>query len=184
MKELCLSQKGIIAINTDYCLIAYGNKHGWFIRNGQEFGKFPKISSDLCILYADGTMETVENPKKGVDFDAIYARKPLHVWYFGPSLLDASGKNKTSFNTSLTGKNPRSVLGYYEPGHYCFIAVEGRGDGKGLSTDEMSLLCYRYGMTAAYNMDGGASSAMYFNGNIYGQNGRGTSDIVYIAEPV
>ena len=40
------------------------------------------------------------------------------------------------------------------------------------------------GMTAAYNMDGGASSAMYFNGKVYGNNGRATSDIAYIGEPI
>jgi exopolysaccharide biosynthesis protein len=38
------------------------------------------------------------------------------------------------------------------------------------------------GLTAAYNMDGGASSGMCFNGKNYGNNGRSTSDIAYIVD--
>ncbi|MBQ6891387.1 MAG: phosphodiester glycosidase family protein, partial [Clostridia bacterium] len=64
----------------------------------------------------------------------------------------------------------------------CFITVDGRGKNRGLSLSELSILCADMGMAAAYNMDGGASSAMYFNGNSYGLNGRETSDIVYIVE--
>ena len=75
-----------------------------------------------------------------------------------------------------------SAIGYYEPGHYCFIAVNGRGKLRGISLAELSQLCADLGMAAAYNMDGGQSSALYFNGKTYGNNGRTTSDIAYIAE--
>ena len=184
VKEFCKANDGILGINTDLFINAYGNSHGWFLRNGIEIKRFSKITSDLCVLYADGTMETIETKLKKVDVDAIVARHPQQIWYFGPALLDDSGAAKTKFNSSLGKANPRTVLGYYEPGHYCFMVVDGRHGERGLTFEELSLLCADMGMTAAYNMDGGASSGMYFNGKNYGQNGRDTSDVVYIAEPV
>jgi exopolysaccharide biosynthesis protein len=37
-------------------------------------------------------------------------------------------------------KNPRSAIGYYEPGHYCFIVVDGRQNGysDGMTLDELA----------------------------------------------
>ncbi len=184
VKQFCADNNGILAVNTDLFINAYGNSHGWFIRNGVEIKRFNKITSDLCILYADGTMETIETKTRTYDIDTIIARAPQQIWYFGPALLDESGAAKTKFNSTLGKANPRTVVGYYEPGHYCFIVVDGRHGERGLTFEELSLLCAEMGMTAAYNMDGGASSGMYFNGKNYGQNGRDTSDVVYIAEPV
>ncbi len=185
VKDMCLANNGILAVNTDYFLNAYANKHGWFYRNGIEIQRYNKLTSDLCILYADGVMETVDISTQTVDYDGIVARNPQQIWYFGPALLAADGAAKAKFtmSKSVFDPNPRTVIGYYEPGHYCFIAVDGRGSNRGLSLAELSILCSDMGMQAAYNMDGGASSGMYFNGNSYGQNGRETSDIVYILEP-
>ena len=53
----------------------------------------------------------------------------------------------------------------------------------GLTLEAFGQLFADLGCKAAYNLDGGDSSAMYFNGQVYGPNGRGTSDIIYIAEP-
>ena len=87
------------------------------------------------------------------------------------------------FDSLSYNNNPRSVIGYYEPGHYCFITVDGRDKDRGISMAELSMLCADMGLAAAYNLDGGGSSCMYFAGMNYGQNTRGTTDIAYIAEP-
>jgi len=184
VKEMCLANNGILAVNTDYFLNAYANNHGWFYRNGIEIKRYDKLTSDLCILYADGAMETVDISNQAVDRDSIVAREPLQMWYFGPALLGPNGEAKEKFtmSKSVFDANPRTLIGYYEPGHYCFICVDGRGKNRGLTLSELSILCADMGMLSAYNMDGGASSGMYFNGNSYGLNGRETSDIVYIVE--
>ncbi len=41
--------------------------------------------------------------------------------------LDADGGRKTSFDTTVAEENPRTAIGYYEPGHYCIVIVNGRG---------------------------------------------------------
>ncbi len=186
VREMCRDQNGILAINTDYCLNAYGNKHGWFVRNGVKLARFNKIDSDLAILYPNGVLDTIDISAETYSTEEIEAASPFQIWYFGPALLTRDGQAKTKFTTgkNVGDPNPRSVIGYYEPGHYCFIVVNGRGKLRGLSLAELSQLCADMGMTAAYNMDGGASSAMYFNGKVYGNNGRATSDIAYIGEPI
>ncbi len=131
-------------------------------------------------------MDTIDISTETYSPEEIEANAPFQVWYFGPALLTRDGQAKTKFTIgkNVGDPNPRSAIGYYEPGHYCFIAVNGRGKLRGLSLAELSQLCADMGMTAAYNMDGGASSGMYFNGKNYGQNGRTTSDIAYIGEPI
>lgn len=170
----------IAAINGDY----YGARsEGTVIRNGElyrdnDFG-------DICVLYWDGTMETYEDK----DFDAqmAMANGAYQAWNFGPMLLDENGQTMTEFNSSVTSKNPRTVIGYYEPGHYCFVAVDGRSDeSKGLTMTQLSELMYSLGCKRAYNLDGGQTSEMVWKGKVINdpyKGGRECSDIVLVAEP-
>ena len=113
------------------------------------------------------------------------------AWGFGPMLLK-DGQPMTEFDCSINSRNPRSVLGYYEPGHYCFVAVSGRrgdppvGEGRGMTTAELSKLMYDLGCKEAYNMDGGATSMLFFDGKLVnvpaGGEGRKCSDMIYIGE--
>ena len=109
-------------------------------------------------------------------------------------MLDEEGKAKTKFNSDVGPENPRSVIGYYEPGHYCFVQIDGRGAASkldkgnksvGLKLSELSQLMEDLGCTAAYNLDGGQSSMMYFHGGLISspyKNGRKAGDIVLIKE--
>ena len=88
----------------------------------------------------------------------------------------------------LTREHPRTALGYYAPGHYCLLSVSGyQGGFPGVSLEELSAFFVSLGCRSAYNLDGGGSSTMYFNGQVVNNpttNGkikeRGVSDIVYI----
>ena len=111
------------------------------------------------------------------------------MWKFGPKLLDADGVPMTTFNTSspIKWENPRSAIGYYEPGHYCFVVVDGRQDGysRGLKIEELAKLFADLGCKAAYNLDGGASAVMTFNDAIYSRpsnGGRALGDALLIKE--
>ena len=102
-------------------------------------------------------------------------------------LLDSNGQPMTEFDTDVPSRNPRTVFGYFEPGHYCFIVVDGRDDSYsvGMSMSDLSQLVYDLGCVAAYNLDGGQTSTMYFNGDVVNRpanGGRECSDIIYICE--
>lgn len=191
----------LVAINGDN--FAAGKlKDGLIVRNGQKMTRksqnYHVFTADPCFLFTDGTMKTFDYKKDKIDSDALLSGSPAvyQAFYFGPSLLNANGTKKDSFNSTLRSANPRTVLGYYEPGHYAFVVVlgdrhtydyNGKDCGKqsaaGMSLPELSALCESLGMKAAYNLDGGGSSSMCWNKTVFGHNDRHHSDILAIIEP-
>ncbi len=69
-----------------------------------------------------------------------------------------------------------------------FVVVDGRQSGysEGVTLTELADIMVDLGATTAYNLDGGGSSTMYFDGEVINSpsNGgeRATSDILYIAD--
>lgn len=170
----------VAAINGDY----YSCRgSGVVIRNGYLYRNQP--TADVCTITLDGVMHTYtrqefrDNPAALSDV--------WQAWCFGPSLLDGSGKALTRFDSSVRSLNPRAALGYYEPGHYCFVTVDGRADtSKGLTLDDLAGLFEELGCAVAYNLDGGQSSAMMLGDeivNVPSGDGRELGDIVYIFDP-
>ena len=179
--ELDKESGAVLAVNGDYCNV---QKKGFVVRNGTVYMD-GATEMDICVLYYDGTMETYSPGE--YEIADILAKEPYQVWEFGPKLLDAEGNPCTQFNTgaALLKNHPRCGIGYYEPGHYCFVVSEGRRkDATGLTMKEFSQLFYDLGCTSAYNLDGGASAVMVFNNEEITRRGeqRGLGDIILIKE--
>lgn len=159
--------KAVLAINGD----SYNNNrhqdNGTIIRNGTIY-RAEKTDMETCVLNWDGTMKIYDawelNTQKLID-DGAY-----QSWIFGPGLLDKNGKAKTSFLTwdYIRESHPRTAIGYYEPGHYCLLVVDGRQPdySRGMFLDEMANLFESLGCEAAYNLDGGHSSFMTIQGRV------------------
>ena len=151
----------VIAINGDY----YTNNDGPVLRDGVLYRNEVKL--DILVMYNDGTMKTYTSDE--YDKDAIEAMEDnvWQIWTFGPMLLQ-DGQPMTDFNypKSIGGVNPRTAIGYYEPGHYMFVTVDGRQPGysDGLSMADLSQLMVDLGCEAAFNLDGGGTSQMAFMG--------------------
>lgn len=173
--------QALLAINGDY----YGNtSEGVVIRNGIIYRANP-TDCDVCVLYNDGTMKVMPGSSFSVE-DAV-ANGAWQAWTFGPALLDANGNAITTFSSSgrMISANPRTAIGYYEPGHYCMIVVDGRGSSAGITLPELSKLFEDLGCQAAYNLDGGNSSIMVWGNEIINHpsgGGRESSDALLIAE--
>ena len=183
VKKTAKRSNAIVSINGDY----YGNSSdGAIIRNGTLYREDSYVDCDMCVLYWDGTMKTF--PQGQFDARAEMEAGAYQSWAFGPMLLDANGQAMTSFNSSVNPDNPRTAIGYFEPGHYCFVVVDGRtAKSEGISTQELSELMYSLGCKVAYNLDGGKTSQMYWGTNLVNNpsgGGRNCSDIVLIREPV
>ncbi len=116
------------------------------------------------------------------------------VWQaftFGPALVDG-GSVTVGVNTEVgkaMASNPRTAIGLIGTNHFVFVVSDGRtAESKGLSLYELATFLQGLGAETAYNLDGGGSSTMYFNGAVVnhptsgGSTGeRRVSDIVYIA---
>ena len=138
---------------------------------------------DVCFLYSDGTMETMT----AEEYQSTPIRQDVwQAWQFGPSLLDAEGHAIEKFPSRVKPENPRSVIGYYEPGHYCFVTVDGRQKhSEGLNLKDLSKLMESLGCKVAFNLDGGGSASLFWNGDIYSKpsgGGRNMADIVYVID--
>jgi exopolysaccharide biosynthesis protein len=173
----------ILAINGDY----YGNgTKGAVIRNGEVYRK-ENNDSDVCVLYYDGTMKTYA--ASDFNIDKAISAGAYQAWSFGPRLLDDHSSAMKSFTTNshIKEENPRTAIGYYEPGHYAFVVVDGRQSGYsyGLTLTQFSKLFEKLGCKAAYNLDGGKSSEMTFSDVLVNRpagGGREISDCIIIKE--
>jgi exopolysaccharide biosynthesis protein len=181
----------IFAINGDY----YGFRDtGIVIRNGVVF-RDDGARQGLA-FYRDGTVKVYD--ETATTAEQLLADGVWNTLSFGPSLLDngevAEGiedvEVDTNFgNHSIQGEQPRTAVGVIDENHLVFVVVDGRSPGysAGVTMTGLADIMQGLGATTAYNLDGGGSSTMYFNGelvnNPLGENKeRGTSDILYIAE--
>ncbi len=183
--KMARDSNAILAMSGDYYSL---QNRSFIVRNSQSYMTMKPYNIDICVMYDDGIVETYAFDD--YDVDEIMAKNPLQVWSFGPSLLDEQGKAKTKFDVkdSLDAHHhPRSALGYYEPGHYCFVVVDGReyGHSVGMYLGELAQLFEDLGCTTAYNLDGGGSAALTFQDEYYSVPSeiRPMGDILLIAEP-
>lgn len=177
----------ICAISGDYVTT---KDKALVIWNGEVVFDAKKYAYDTLVLYKDGRMECFTakelNAKKKAGEKLIEAGA-WQTWSFGPTLLDGAGKPLEKFNLpdKIEPRNPRAVLGYYEPGHYCMVLIEGRQNGYsvGLSIEETAQLMSDLGCVQAYNLDGGISAQFAFMGKrvTHPLSERTIRDIVYVA---
>ncbi len=181
---LSKNHNAILAVSGDY---RDRDDKAYIVVDGEVLHDAKRYRFDLCVLYRDGVME-VYSPKE-IDVQKIQERGPWQTWNFGPNLLDENGEPLTKFNLpdTIGGRNPRSVIGYYEPGHYCLVLVDGRQKGysMGLSIEETAQLMKELGCKAAYNLDGGISAQMTWHDQLVNSPGgsRSIRDIIYIPYP-
>lgn len=152
--------QSVLAVNGD----SYSNNrhkdNGTIIRNGEVY-RAMQTEVEICVLNWDGTMD-IYGPGD-LDLQKLIDKGAYQSWIFGPSLFDENGKAKSSFLTwdYTRESHSRTVIGYYKPGHYCLLVVDGRQNStREMFLDEMFQLFEQLGCKAAYNLDGGHCSFM------------------------
>ena len=113
----------------------------------------------------------------------------VNLLAFGPSLVE-NGQITVSSSSEVgqaMSSNPRTAIGIIDENHYIIVVSDGRtSESAGLSLYQLAEVMQSYGVQTAYNLDGGGSSTLYFNGQVINKpttNGniseRSVSDIVY-----
>ena len=119
-----------------------------------------------------------------------YKGEIVNAYTFGPALvIDGSVQTAdTDYGYNPNGREPRAAIGQTGALSYVFVIAEGRGESAGATHQELADFMAGIGCTQAFNLDGGNSAEMVFNGEIYkGQPGadeRSLSDIIYICTAV
>lgn len=182
--ETAESVGAVLAINGDF----YGAKEtGYVLRNGVLY-RDSASDADILTIYADGAFNI---SSQDTPAEEIANNKAWQIFSFGPGLVE-NGELTVDGNSQVgreMASNPRTVIAEIEPLHYLFIVSDGRTDAsKGLSLYGAASFAKALRAKTAYNLDGGGSSTMYFNGQVInhpttmGNNikEREVSDIVYI----
>ena len=177
----------ILAVNGDY----YGaNSTGYVIRNGVVYRDTVREDSsngDLAI-YKDGSFKIIYEDE--ISADQLVEDGVVNLLAFGPSLVE-DGEITVDTNSEVgqsMSSNPRTAIGIIDENHYIIVVSDGRtSESEGLSLYQLAEVMKSYGVKTAYNLDGGGSSTLYFNGQVMNKpttNGtiseRAVSDIVYI----
>lgn len=180
--EMANRSGAVCAINGDY----YGHNNGGIvICDGVLYRDNFGADIQTLVLFRDGTMKCYRSAS---EFNAqqVMADGAWQSFSFGPVYVEDGAINSKGFKSA--NHDPRTIIGMVEPGHYMFIVVDGRQKGysEGMTYAESAELCQKLGCKVAFNLDGGKTSQMTFQGAIANQpykNGREISDIVYVAEP-
>ena len=100
-------------------------------------------------------------------------RGARHIIGAGPYLVKNSQvylDTQTQRLQAISGKNPRSAIGYRNDGTLIIVTVDGREETSvGMTLRELAILMKNLGCEFAMNFDGGSSSAIYVNGRITNQ---------------
>ena len=186
--ETATDNNAILAVNGDY----YGaNSTGYVIRNGVVYRDTVRENSnngDLAI-YKDGSFKIIYEDQ--ISADQLVKDGVVNLLAFGPALVENSeiavGTNEEVGQAMAS--NPRTAIGIIDENHYIIVVSDGRtSESKGLSLYQMAEVMKSYGVKTAYNLDGGGSSTLYFNGQVINKpttggnkiSERAVSDIVYI----
>ena len=166
LSDMSAEMKSVLAVNGD----SYSNNrhkdNGTIVRNGVIY-RNSNSGEETCVLNWDGTMDIYQPGT--LDEQTLIDKGAYQSWIFGPSLLDSSGKAKSRFWTwdYIRQSHPRTAIGYYEPGHYCLLLVDGRQpSSRGMFLDEMANVFEQLGCKAAYNLDGGHCSFMTMKNHV------------------
>lgn len=188
--EMAEDNDAVFAINGDY----YGFRDtGIVIRNGVVYRD--EGAREGLAFYTDGHVEVYD--ETATTADELVAAGVWNTLSFGPALVEdgevVDGIEDVEVDTnvgnhSIQGDQPRTAVGVVDDNHLVFVVVDGRSPGYSAGVDMTGLaeIMQSLGAETAYNLDGGGSSTMYFDGSLVndplGRGAeRGTSDILYVA---
>lgn len=184
--SIAARKNAILAINGDY----YGSRErGYVLRNGTLYRSTAASDQEDLVIASDGSFSIIE--ESSVSANTLLSQGAMQVFSFGPALVkdgEIAVTTRTEVGKAMVS-NPRTAIGIVDSLHYLFVVSDGRTrESAGLSLYELAQLMQSLGAQTAYNLDGGGSSTLYFNGSIINHpttTGRNTqersvSDIVYI----
>lgn len=184
--EMAKNNGALLAINGDY----YGSREkGYVLRNGVLYRDKGSSDREDLVVWGDGSFQVIS--EKNTSAASLLEQGAMHVLSFGPALVK-DGQVSVTKNQEVgqaTYSNPRTAIAIVDELHYLLVVSDGRTDrSEGLSLYQLAQFLQSKGAKTAYNLDGGGSSTMWFNGRVVNEpvnhgsevSERSISDIVYI----
>lgn len=154
----------VLAIDGDY--FCYTGK-GYILRQGELFLDDLAGDRDVLLVDANGDFHAVFNPEKGTVTDTVDGIPVINAFYFGPILVDHGEKIEQHFIDGMAYDEGRQrmAIGQVGPLEYKVMCCAGPSRGsRGMTLDCFATFVAEQGVQVAYNLDGGDSSMIIFNG--------------------
>ncbi len=178
-------QNAVLAINGDY--YSY-YQYGYILRQGKEFRNKLRAERDVLAIDENGDFHILLTPDRNTMTDTLNGKKLINVFHFGPALvIDGElGTLEASYWLAPESKRQRMCIAQTGELEYMALCCAGplRGS-EGMTLAQFALLAQELGAQTAYNLDGGDSTMMIFNGQKINdkenKNTRDISDLIYFA---
>ena len=183
--RILLNYNGIVGINGDYFA---KTKAGYIVRMGESYREKTSKNMDLLLIDELGDFHILtrghDEQKKGIQV-FLQEHTIVNGFFFGPALV-IDGQTQEipdGYQFDPNHANPRAAIGQIAPLTYMIVAVNGRSDASvGVTLSQLAQIMTELGCQQAYNLDGGNSATLAFNGEVYNdkpQAERGVQDIIY-----
>ncbi len=191
ISSMAEKNNAVIALNANY-LSNDPVKTSFEYRMGEKVRSKLNRTKDLLIIDENGDFNLfIKSNKDQVAAFQDSGRKIINAFTFGPALVK-DGELLTldpDYGYNPHGKEPRMAIGQLGPLNYIIVLVEGRTkDAEGMTHGELAALMFDLGCTQAFNLDGGNSATLIFNGEYYQSksksNERAQSDMIYFASAI
>lgn len=189
VSDTATANGAVLAVNGDY----YGfRSSGIVIRNGVVYRD--EGAREGLVFFRDGSVAIYDETQTTAA--ELVADGAWNTLSFGPAIVSdgaaVAGIDDVEIDTnignhSIQGSQPRTAIGVTADGRILIVVVDGRDAGysRGATMTELADILVSLGAETAYNLDGGGSSELWFNGDVVNRpsNGgeRATSDILYVA---
>jgi exopolysaccharide biosynthesis protein len=185
LSDIAQRHDPVLAINGDYYSF---HDNGIIIRGGELF-RAENTSRAMLIVENDGDLRVMTDRTEAQSRVATQLMEEgvLHTFEFGPVLVNDGKAVSLKSSILRTGNEylePRTAIGQLGPLHYLVIVVDGRSEGysEGCSLSDLRALFVEYGVQVAFNLDGGGSTTLWFDGEVINRPAAGeereVSDIV------
>ena len=201
MNPLRLSQKAnaVVAVNGDCWNSKEKRSLGYIVRQGILYqnnldvgGKWDSLLMDVLLIDEDGDFIVLKKPTEGKIPGLLNGKRVLNSFSFGPLLVE-NGEVVTNYHEAdcwldMAADSPRQRMCICQIDHLRYLVLCCAGpykDNTGMTLREIAELAASLGAKTAYNLDGGYSTLLYFNGKRINESGsnshRNLMDIIYFA---
>ena len=149
----------VLAVNASGFYAKTNKPMGTVVRNGELVSIDPAYTGEILSLKSDGNLNftTINSEEEFNNLDIE------QTFTFGPILV----RDNQATQLNDTSRHPRTAIGQLDDNRYVIVVAEGRMDGAdGMTLGELQQLFLNLGCTTAYNLDGGGSSTLYFQGKL------------------
>lgn len=176
----------VLAINGDY--FTYTTE-GYILRQGEVFLNKLVGRRDILLIDEDGDFHIIRYARRDDAVTEINGKKIINAFYFGPALImDGDIVRDMDLREDMRALDGRQRMCIAQVGpleYKCICCAGPFQKNGGMTMMEFARIVLKEGVETAYNLDGGDSCMMFFNGekvnDVSNKSNRLFTDIIYFA---